>query len=504
MAGSPPPAPAEVATSWVGSTLRLTWSAVKARGKLSYVVIRKKNGVPSNRNDGDQVAETPIAQVDDSDVNPGIPFYYAIFTVRAKTASRTFAKSGPHLLATDVSHIEHYSGNRQVSIKWRSPPGSSQVEVWRNEGLAPTRRGEGKKITVSGNTMLDPGLENERRYGYLIVAKYRHPEDNSRAICSKGISILATPVAPPDPITDLKAQRIDHTVFLFWTPPNSEKTHVQIRQTQSMPHFTSGQIISINDSDRFGDPIPTTKTGQTQTTLHTQGRICFVPLSIIAETAVLGQPVTITTLDEVTDLRSMRNGNSIILLWQWPLGATEVLITYQHDRYPASPDEEGASKERITLAEYKRNNHWELRSAARKKHYFTVFCKDPVANIYSSGTNLIEAMGQETTVNYQVVVKKHILTRRASKAWVKLTTKNDMSIEDLLVVLKHKFPPISKDDGVIIASIDQLVFMEGICRIPIPSNHLNSKGYIKLFFVNNESVKKVRLLPSRKENLRLN
>ncbi len=503
MASSPPPAPAEVTACWLGSTLRFTWSAVKARGKLSYVIIRKKNGVPSNQNDGDQIAETTITRADDSNVSPGIPYYYAIFTVRAKTASKTFAISGPNLLATDVSHIEYHSGNRQVSIKWRPPPGSSLVEVWRKEGLAPTRRGEGKKITVSGNTILDPGLENERRYGYLIVAKYPHPEDTSRAIYSKGISILATPVAPPKPITDLKAQHNEHTVFLSWTPPNTEKAHVQIRQTQSMPNFSSGQIISINDTDRFGDPIPTTTAGQTQTTLKTQGRIYFVPLSIIAETAVLGEPVTITTLDEVKDLRSIRNGNSIILSWQWPLGAKEILITFHHDRYPKSPDDESASKERITLAEYKRNNHWELRSAARKKHYFTIFCKDPMANIYSSGTNLIEAMGQEATVNYQVVVNKNILTRRTREAWVELNTESNVSLEGLLVVLKQKFPPVSKEDGLIIASVNQLTFVEGIAKIPIPNNHLGSKGYIKVFFDNNESVKEVRLLPSRKEKLRL-
>lgn len=503
MAGSHPPAPTNVSASWIGNTLRFTWPTVKASGKLSYVVVRKKDGVPSNRNDGDLIAETTIAQADDSDINPGIIFYYAIFSIRAKTTSKTFATSGPYLLVTDVSHIEYQSGDRQVSIKWRPPPGSSLVEVWRREGLAPTRRGEGKKISVSGNTVLDPGLENERRYGYLIIARYCHPEDTSRAIYSKGIRILATPVAPPDPINDLMAQRIDHTVFLSWTPITG-KAHVQIRQTQSMPSFTSGQIISINDAGRFGDPIPTTTTGQTQTTLKTQGRVYFVPLTIIAETAVVGDPVTITTLDDVTNLRSMQNGNSIILSWQWPLGATEVLVTYQHYRFPASPEESSAAKERITRTEYERNNHWELRSTERKKHYFTVFCKDPAANIYSSGINLLEAMGQETTINYQVVVRKNIITRRSREAWVELNTEGNMSLEGVLVVLKQKFPPVSKDDGLIIASVDQLTFMEGVSRIEIPKSYLNSKGYIKLFFDDNKAVKEIRLLPSRKEKLRLN
>ena len=504
MASSPPPAPTNVTTKWLGNTLRLLWSEVKARGKLSYVVLRKTNGAPSNPNDGDVIAETTISQVDDSSIKPGTIYYYSIFSVRSGTQSKTFATSGPHLQVADACNVEYQAGNRQVSIKWQAPDGSALVEVWRREGLAPSHRGEGKKITVSGNSLLDTGLQNERRYGYLIVAKYHHPEDSSRALYSKGIGILATPVALPEAIKDLKISRSGHTVFLSWTPVTG-KAHVQIRQTQSIPNNTiPGRIISLDNADQFGVPIPITTAGTTQTTLKTQGRVFFVPLTVVLETAVLGKPVTVTTLDDVSNLVSKRNGNSIILTWLWPKGATEALVVYHQNHFPSSPEVNGTVKKRITRAEYENNNYWELRSAARKKHYFTVFIKDPLANIFSSGVNVIETMGQETTVRYKVIVNKNIFTRKPKAAWVEFQSDLDVTLKGLLVVLKQKYPPLSKDDGMIITTANRITFMEGISKIEIPKVHLNSRGYIKVFFSQNAAAKDVRLLPSRKEKLRLN
>lgn len=502
LASSPPPAPKDVTTQWLGSTLRLSWPEVQTRGKLSYTVIRKVGGAPSNRQDGEVIADTPLTQADDTRIKPGTVYYYGVFSVRLEIASKTFATSGPHLHVTDATDITYQAGDKQVSIAWQPPAGSAEVEVWRREGLAPSRRGEGKKILVSGHSALDSGLQNERRYGYLIVAKYRHPEDATRALYATGVSILATPVAPPQAVQDLRAQRKDRTVFLSWTPIRG-KTQVQIRQTQSLPDMTAGQIISLRDADQFGTPIPITAAGRTQTTLKTQGRVFFVPLSVISETAVLGKAVTVTTLDDVSHLTSQRNGNSIMLTWTWPQGATEVLLAYHHEHFPALPEAPGAAKERVTRSEYENNNYWELRSATRKKHYFTVFVKDPSANIYSSGARVLESMGQETTVRYQVIVKKSFLFRKPQAAWVEFQTNAEPSLEGLLVVLRQKYPPVSKDDGIIVATTEQLDFEEGLYRIEIPKIYLEHQGYIKVFFRNDESAKEVRLLPARQEKLKL-
>jgi hypothetical protein len=501
MANSPPPQPQTLTAEWRGESLRLSWPQVKARGKISYRIVRKQGGLPANDGDGDIIAETYVTKADDIKIKSGIAYYYSVFSVRAGIASPSFASTGPHLKTAEVEEIDYEIGNAQITLKWRAPEGCIAVEVWRREKIAPSHRENGKQIaSTTASHLLDADLQNGRRYGYLIIAKYRHPEEGTRALYSKGVSILATPVAPPEPVKDLSATRHERTVFLTWTPG---KAQVQIRQAQSIPDMTLGQIVSLKTAEHFGVPIQITSPGRAQTTLKTQGRMFFVPVSIISETAVLGNPVTVTTIDEISKLVSQRNGRNIILTWQWPTGSSEVLVAYHHDHFPSSAAENGAAKARVTRSEYERNHYWELRSAAPQKHYFTVFVREPTANIYSNGVNLLESMGQENIVRYQVVSKKKLFSKTPHTAWIEFMSEEGAPLVGLQVVRKAKYPPVSKNDGVIVAQVEQITFTDKQSRIEIPKQYLKEGGYLKVFFKDDAFAKEVRLLPAAKEKLKI-
>lgn len=503
MASSPPPPPNNITAQWVGQTLRLNWKEAKARGKICYRIVRKTDGLPTNDKDGKIIAETYVSKVDDTDIKSGVPYFYGVFSIRAGVISTLFAGTGPHLKMDEVDKIEYKAGNKQISIKWQPPGGCLSVEVRRWEGIASTKPSEGVRVIFSGNNLLDSGLQNGRRYRYLIVAKFCNPNDTTKTLFSKGKSIIAMPVAPPEPVLDLTARRNERLVFLTWTPP-AGKVEVQIRQAQSIPAVEPGQILSVHQANRFGVPIPITSDHTTQTTLTIQGRVFFVPLSIVSETAVIGRPVSVTTIDEVSNFVSQRNGRSIILTWSWPTGVTEVLIAYHNDYFPSAPTTNGAVKVRITRAEYERYNYWELRSATAKKHYFTIFVRDPTADIYSNGVKLLEAMGQESTVQYYVNVKKRLLSRIPHSAWIEFMSENGKPLENIVVVLKNKFPPVSKDDGTVIVEADKLTFFGGKSQLSIPEEYLKHKGFIKVFFKDDLLAMEVRLLPSAKEKLQLN
>ncbi len=251
MASSPPPPPQKLTAQWRGDSLRLSWPAASAHGKITYCLIRKQEGLPANEREGEIIAETSVTTADDIKIKPGIAYYYGVFSVRAGIVSPNFASTGPHLRTAEVEEMDYEAGNGQVTLKWRPPEGCIAVEVWRRENLAPSHRGEGKNLAASAsNNLQDSNLQNGRRYGYLLIAKYRHPEDGTRALYSKGASILATPVAPPEPVKDLSASRHEHTVFLTWTIPPG-KAQIQIRQAQSIPEMTLGQIVSPKNLEHF-------------------------------------------------------------------------------------------------------------------------------------------------------------------------------------------------------------------------------------------------------------
>jgi tetratricopeptide (TPR) repeat protein len=498
----PPPPPPDITAQWLGESLRLSWSQVKARGSISYRLVRKQDGLPANDRDGKIIAETAMTKADDVKIKPGIAYYYGVFSVRAGAVSPHFASTGPYLKTAEIEKVDYETSNGQVTIQWQLPTGCIAVEVWRRQSIAPSHRGEGKQITASTNYLLDTDLQNGQRYGYLLVAKYPHPEDSTCALYSKGVNLLATPVAPPEPVKDLSASRNERTVFLTWTMPPG-KAQVQIRQAQSIPDITPGQIVSLKNVERFGSPIQITASGRAQTTLKTQGRVFFVPLSILSETAVLGNPVTVTTIDEVSNLASQRNSRNIILTWQWPSGASEALVAYHHNYFPKTPGENGATKVRVTRSDHECNHYWELHSATQKKHYFTVFVRDPTADIYSNGESLLETMGQGNIVRYQVVVKKQFFNKTSQVAWVELTSEEGEPLEGLQVVRKSKYPPVSKNDGVIVAEVERIIFIDGRSQIEIPKQYLKEGGYLKVFFKDDSFAKTIRLLPAAKDKLKI-
>jgi len=503
MASSPPPPPPSLTAVWHGESLRLSWFKANARGKISYRIVRKRGGLPANERDGDIIADTSMTKADDIKAQAGIAYYYGVFSVRAGVFSHHFAATGPHLRTSDVENLDYEVSHGQVTLKWHLPDGCIAVEVWRKDGVAPSCLGDGNAIVPGTSShFMDTGLQNGQCYGYLIVAKYRHPIDESRTLYSKGVTLLATPMDPPEPVTDLTANRQDRTVFLTWTMPPG-KVQVQIRQTQSIPDLTPGQIVSIKNVERFGEPVQVTTPGRAQTTLNTQGRVFFVPLSLVYETAVLGNPVAVTTIDEVSALVSQRNGRNLVLTWQWPIGASEVQVAYHHDHFPTTADENGATKVWVTRSEYERNHCWELRSAALQKYYFTVFVRDSNADIYSSGVNLLEAMGQENLVRYQVIVKHKFFSKTPQAAWIELISEEGAPLEGVQVVRKAKYPPVSKNDGVIVAEAEQITFMNKRSRIEIPTQHLKEGGYLKLFFKDDALAKEVRLLPAAKDKLKI-
>jgi len=502
MAKNPPPAPESLRIKRTGTTYRLLWPKVKAQGEISYKVLRKIQGAPANANDGEAIAETKMDFCDDPAPIPGTVYYYAICTLRAGTPSKQLAVCGPTRLTTEVTNLKVRVGNKQVFMNWELPVGASNAEVWRKTGGIPSRQGDGEKVKISQNSLVDTGLLNNCSYGYLIVSAYPGLNNSSKMEYSKGHTTKAIPVEPPSSVKNLKAERQGHTIILSWTPP-TDKGKIQIRQTQNLPEFSLGQTISLDDADAFGIPLSSISEGSARVTLNTQGIVYFIPLSVVAHTAVLGKPISVTTVDDVLGLSSTITGKNIVLTWTWPVGAFEVLIAYRTNGYPSSPTDAGATKISVTKREYEEKNFFEIRTPELQKYYFTVFVRGHGGGIYSQGVNLLETMGQQSIVCYKVRVKKKFFSKKPEAAWVEFQSDNTQSLKGLLVTLKANYPPISKNDGETIIQCDDLSFHDGFAEIRIPDSFLGRKGYLKVFFDKDSAVKEVRLMPAGMKNLRL-
>lgn len=502
LAQNPPPPPDGVRAEVSERTIRLKWSHTRASGTLRFSVVRKAGGTPSNVGDGTVVAETGAAHFDDVGIQTGIPWFYAVFSRRSGIPSTVAAVSGPHLLVAEVGHLEVLGGNGQVSLRWSPPDGSVGVEVWRREGASPVRPGEGQRVTISGDTAVDVGLTNGNVYGYLVVTLFPDASRPGHRVPTPGRQITCTPIVLPAAVTDLEARRDEETVLLKWTPPPLP-ADVQIRQTKAMPEYSPGRAVPVVAANRFGDPVPVSGRGSAQVVIEGRGRFFFVPLSVVADTAVLGTPVAVTLMDEVTALTARRNGQNIILMWNWPKDARDAQVAYSYDAFPEDAVEGNATRLNVARAEYERTGCWELRNATRQRHYFSVFVKDPDGDFFSSGAHVLESMGQTTTVSYSVVVKKGLLKRGIREAWVELRCDGVQSLRGIRIIGKQRNPPTSASDGVLLGEVPSLSFEQGLARIDVARHHYDSSYYVKLFFEDPGVAQEVRLLPSAKDQLLL-
>jgi tetratricopeptide (TPR) repeat protein len=499
LALTPPPSPANLQVTLLAKGLGLRWQPVHTKGSISYRVIRKADGSPRDANDGALVGAVLGSRMDDVDVETGTAWYYAVFTVRSGVFSASAASNGPNLVTAEVANLDVLSGNQEAFVKWQTPKGSLRVEVWRKSDNPPVRPGDGQQVAVSGSSAHDTKLANGKSYGYLIVTVYPDPITRGKEIVTAGIRATAFPAAPPAAVSDLRCTREGQTVALHWTPVSGAM--VQIRQTREWPNFPVGAVLSIQQAESLGNPVPTLSAGNTQATMTEMGQYYFVPLSIASCTAVMGKPAGVATVNDVTDLKAHVNGRIVSLTWTWPTGIEEAMVCYSPDAFPKEPTDKSAARVTITRKEYDRAGMVQIMGLTTQPYYFTVFARVPNAEAYSAGKQVYEGMGHAATVHYQVVSKKPWFGER--KVWLELLSGDVKSLPPIEVrAMKHKVP-LSPKDGILIVEAENVGFTGRKGAIPIPENYWGTGMFVKLFFREPADATRVRLMPANEQRLKL-
>jgi hypothetical protein len=497
----PPPPPPQLEVTTVAGGLRLNWGTPPARGALRYRILRKANGTPAHARDGALLGEVSGTRYDDVSPTSGIPWYYAVFTEREGISSTTAASSGPHLTVADVRNVQLTPGDRTIALTWLPPDGCTRVEVWRGEGREVIGPADGTRVHVQGRRALDVDLENGTAYGYLIVAVFPDPTEPGAELRSPGVRHRVVAAAPPPPVRDLRVRRENGIFLMTWSEPTAAR--VEVRCTTIRPSASAGQVFSLADVGFLGAPVSTASAGRARATLSGEGEVFLTPLSIAGDTAVVGETVCVTALDDITELAARSNGWVITLTWNWPPKAREVLVCYSHDRFPSGPTDPRSHRVRVTRQEYQRHGCWEMRSKARTRHYFMVFVKADGAEAYSSGVGVCEAMGQQITVTYRLAGRGGLLGWGRGNLAVELECGERNRLTGLQIVGKRDAPPLSPRDGILLAAVDELRFEKGKAQIDIPPEHHRSGLYVKLFFQDAAQSQELRLLPGSGEELRL-
>jgi putative transposon-encoded protein len=179
-------------------------------------------------------------------------------------------------------------------------------------------------------------------------------------------------------------------------------------------------------------------------------------------------------------------------------------VAYRHDRFAKKPDESGTINKKYTMEEFKKNNQLTIDIDQNKKHYITVYTYDENDKLYSSGMETLENCGDQDVVKYFVDIKKSFFLRKVEEVFLVLASETEnLVLQNIVLVFKVGAVPITKDDGEMIKNMKKVSFNEGNAKISIPQRYWGQRGYVKLFFKNNDDGKHVRLMPAAEEKLQI-
>ncbi len=205
LARTPPDPPTAMDAQVLGDRIRLVWTPPPPDGcgPLTFVVVRKRNGVLAHPGDGTRIAEVATPEFDDMHVTPGDTVAYAVLSKRGPAESIGAISLGPFVFLADVKDVQVSAGEHQIELNWLPPPGVTEVRVIRKRGSAPSGPRDGERLAATSDCARDRSLHADQVFYYAIYAIYKMPD--GRLFPSPGVVVAARTGAPivrrPDPPT---------------------------------------------------------------------------------------------------------------------------------------------------------------------------------------------------------------------------------------------------------------------------------------------------------------
>ncbi len=345
----PPAPPGQMRAEVEREGVCLSWSASSSRGSLLYRVVRKSGSPPHSPSDGMVVVTVAGTSCTDTGVPPGEVTHYAVYTERGGAPSLTATVSGPLIRVAEVSKLQALGRDATVNLSWAAPPNVVGIEVWRQPGTPPARRGIGERLNVTLlDGAVDAGLKNGLEYGYLVVAVFRGLD--GQPLYSRGATTSATPVALPRPVEDLQATQSGRDLHVSWTPPPTG--NVQVFVAKQPPTRRPGELLALVDLDPLGQRLQILGPGKAQGPFGTDPVLYLVPVTVVATTAVVGQSLQLTRVPDVSGLQVQREEDRLVCRWRWPEGINTAFVLWRSDHYADSGCDPKAQRRMCRQPEY--------------------------------------------------------------------------------------------------------------------------------------------------------
>ena len=455
----PPDPPSNLIAEFDADRVRLRWTppAPDGLGPLKFRVLRKRQGVPGQANDGAIVIETAQGEAEDRGARPGEPVGYAVFAVRGEAVSKSAATAGPIAVLPDVRDLRVEPRSGEVTLTWNLPDRASGVRVVRNLRRRPIHDKDGEPVEALPTGAVDRGLIDDRAYHYAIFALYPGPDGGDRP--SKGLAVVAVPHQPVEaPAPPSLTLGLDGRVRLSWKAPTRGAIKV-IRTSRALPLEPGDRVPAASTPSWGGTWLDSHAADSADDPSPPPVGICYyTPALEWAGEVTVGHPARYSCVADPSDLRAVRAGSNgrVHLRWKWSPRGTESRVVARAGSPPLGADDPEAISEGVLDDEYGRLGYFAMTLPPNipGPWHLAVFSVATVQGervvspgLDPSSRTIVPGPNPEVTVSYTL--------RRPGfpgRAW-SLTFRTDpvgSPIPPTALVAHPRTVPLSPDDGEIV------------------------------------------------------
>jgi hypothetical protein len=266
-----------------------------------------------------------------------------------------------------------------------------------------------------------------------------------------------------------------------------------------------GDQIPVVDLAKLGEKLPVKDKGKASVETGSLSIAHFMPVTMEKDQVIVGKPVKLVATKEVSDLKYDIIDGAIYVEWSWPDGIDRVVAVHRFDWYPESVDDRDATSIVITKKQYDNHSAFIFSGPMAKDYYLKVFtvCGTGDEIVHSQGVKLLVTGSDPVPVHYEIKVTRNLL-RGPKTAELVLSSKQQVSLPQLVLCKKAATLPTRKSDGTPIFAVRPRIILEGgeVTRT-INERHLEKDSYGRLFFEDPQDAKRIRLVLPAKEKLRL-
>lgn len=315
---NPPTAPSNLVSEITGSSIRIKWNKLNSQF-IEYHIIRKENGRPTSIKDGVHLADTSNAQFDDTNVKPGVSYFYAIYSKCGEIFSRTGLNSDKPAFVVcdiDINNISYDIQEKSIGFNIVLPQHAKAIEIHRDNKLIDT---------IYGSSYMDSGLVANHEYIYKFITVF----EDCQSVCHKsnGVTRRLKPITPPKPVS-LKLEDGVNEAKLSWTLP--EKGTLAIYVSDKPLTFHENDIVNL---DIIKLPKLNITGNYCTITKNFSGERFYLPVTIKENVAVIGNIVSVVAVSPLKDVKIELADKNININWNWE-GTPAVRISCLFDGLP--------------------------------------------------------------------------------------------------------------------------------------------------------------------------